>query len=972
MKKRFFYFPVICFLFSIFCVGNLFSASGVLWGETDIRYISTQWFDIIFPSRSVQSAMKLYDCADQIYEDICADLGTTPQFRMDVTLTPSTDVFNAYFTNYSSNHIVLYDTVPDEDLSVFENDIEGTFRHELNHAVTINMRNKFWTGLDSVFGDTYNFGCYITMPSLIKEGASVSEESRYGEGRLNDGFYLHMLKQSILQGDFPSYTEVTGARDVYPSGTLPYSFGGPFIDWLKKTYGMEKYAQFWYQGINMGAVTYSGAFKKVYGIPIKKAWEEFEASVSVPQICAEPSDSPGVSYLQGGHTPLAVYTSLASSEKGFAWIEKKSSSVWFAPVNDGEIGKSKKVFSLKNISSLSLSADGNFFAVNSIGTNYGNYKNETFVYDTKNKKLVKFPETSLRDSCVVKVDDGYHLVSPRTENNKTFLCDWKMVFKKEKLSSFQFVGEYDFDGKKIFSPVDCGNGKIGFILRDENGWSVCLMELFQDYENFSVKKIGMEKNCSIRNLSLDKSDSEKIKLNFSWASVSVFPRLGSVTFDNQSAELEFMNEDISGGIYFPTTVPEFDSLVCIGNFVSENRIMEIKKCEISNSKKIVPVEKISFEKNDSVQKLQAAQEFLDSTETYKGGLEKGMIIPFSWIPVYDKNSQEKGGIYFPGVSYVCKNPWDGVTLNVMAGINPGKGIFNYFQDNNFEAGLAAEISGGSESSIFNYSVLAQALFDKNGFSQSSLRTQVISELHFGRTGSIIFQNIGNFMFGREPGENVDEKYLSVSDSFIMQLGSVIKSGPGPFQKKAFLVQLSSDLVVRNSFTSGPENNLENVLNYVHVYPSFVFYIPNLIPVNCTEQFTFNLPVHLVFSIAPSKSQLFGAYASVMLFSWEIQTGPTFFPIYFNRFVSTLSYVCGLLDLRENVSLLNLPSKILYERDFIYADYLRLTASLQCTPNTGAMASTSVMGTLGASFNFYPRETNNSKRFSVSVSTSLNF
>ena len=78
---------------------------------------------------------------------------------------------------------------------VFDDTMKSTFIHELTHLVTTNSSSGFWTATQKILGDIYNPGYYITLPTFIKEGASVHEESRKGEGRLNNGVFLHYIKQ---------------------------------------------------------------------------------------------------------------------------------------------------------------------------------------------------------------------------------------------------------------------------------------------------------------------------------------------------------------------------------------------------------------------------------------------------------------------------------------------------------------------------------------------------------------------------------------------------------------------------------------------------------------------------------------------------------------------------------------------------------------------------------------------------------
>ena len=202
-------------VFLVFIHLSGYSADGIMWGQKDIRVISTKWFDIIYTPESSESAVLLYENADRIYYEIAELYGREPQERMPVVLSSQTEQFNAYFSTGYYNHIVLYDTSVTEDLAVFTNDLLSTFRHELTHAYTYNLKNKFWSVIGDIFGEAVNpAGLFVT--SGLAEGATVTSESSYGEGRLNDEYALHIVKQAKLEGKFPFYSDVQGTSDKYP------------------------------------------------------------------------------------------------------------------------------------------------------------------------------------------------------------------------------------------------------------------------------------------------------------------------------------------------------------------------------------------------------------------------------------------------------------------------------------------------------------------------------------------------------------------------------------------------------------------------------------------------------------------------------------------------------------------------------------------------------------------------------------
>ena len=89
---------------------EVFAHGGMFSGEKRLRVLKTQWFDIIYPERCQVSATILYEKADDIYDEVTAQYGLRPAFRMPLIITPAVDQFNAFWTAVPYNHIAIYDT----------------------------------------------------------------------------------------------------------------------------------------------------------------------------------------------------------------------------------------------------------------------------------------------------------------------------------------------------------------------------------------------------------------------------------------------------------------------------------------------------------------------------------------------------------------------------------------------------------------------------------------------------------------------------------------------------------------------------------------------------------------------------------------------------------------------------------------------------------------------------------------------
>ena len=138
--------------------------------ENTFYQINTKYFQIIYKLESLETATIIAENADRIYEEIAKKLGTETNLSLPVLIRSDIQALNAYFSSYPYNRIVLYDTVPDSaDLGVFSNTILSVFSHELTHAVTLNMKSKFWQVMSFLFGDFFS-PTVLTSPTMFSEG----------------------------------------------------------------------------------------------------------------------------------------------------------------------------------------------------------------------------------------------------------------------------------------------------------------------------------------------------------------------------------------------------------------------------------------------------------------------------------------------------------------------------------------------------------------------------------------------------------------------------------------------------------------------------------------------------------------------------------------------------------------------------------------------------------------------------------
>ena len=249
------------------CKKSFFIILYALWlityaSAAELLVHKTEYFDIIYAKESEKSAALLAEYADRYAEEIASRLNKKIWVRMPVYILAGAESLNGYFTFFPYPRIVVFDTVPDDGtLGNLNDTMLKVFYHELTHAISLIY--------------------YLpVLPLSFNEGAAVSYESLDGrQGRLHDPLFYHHLMQGKIDGCAPSWQQAAGRRDVYPGAFWGYLYGAGFADYLQKKYGMESYARYWHSSF---FIFPQSKTKHIFGKPLKSLWNEFLASIQAP------------------------------------------------------------------------------------------------------------------------------------------------------------------------------------------------------------------------------------------------------------------------------------------------------------------------------------------------------------------------------------------------------------------------------------------------------------------------------------------------------------------------------------------------------------------------------------------------------------------------------------------------------------------------------------------------------------------
>ncbi len=940
-------------------VQPLFAKGGVMSGAGRLAVIRTQYFDIIYPEECLEAAEKIALVADGYYEEIASLLDTDCRIRFPVSITRSVETTNGYFTVAPYNAIVIQYTPPEISLDQNSDSLTAVFYHELTHALSTNMKNGFSRFVAAVFGDWFAPAGFL-QTSFMHEGTAVSFESLKGEGRVHDPYSRLLVVQAKVDGRFPDWRDVTGARDIFPGGTDAYAFGALFCRYLQEKYGMEKYAEFWKTTGSLHG--FKSSIKKTYGKPVSEIWEDFEAWVGIPEVTPAVSPEHGTAdfFVYAGleragddgfsktNSRRSVFKCIAASAYGLSWFESKTGAVWYAPVVDGRVQKPKKIFTCGAVSRLCLSDDGAWLLVSYLKADR-RAKASLALYDIERKKLHALSIPSVRDGGFVRGAGGDLQFACVNISSDELSLDFyavegeKSVLQAKHASPVKRIAF--FPDEQPFSPTLSERGGLSCIVKKGMDWHIRLYEQDGKYREYGRQR------TILHNLQGMLLSDGRLALTFSYGEVgdkAMLPRGGllTVNLDGYESSLALQDDDVSGGVLNAALLPgEGERFLYVAAFYDTQRlmVMDFAARNVLRHTGREPVAK-GADLPESASPVQTPTAF-DSEPAAIGErlsynpfryYRRSLRIPIGMVKSYRRSELDSYtygytnlGTAFVGATLASSTPWQDGILALSGGWNP-------FDKN---GGACLSVSGGND--IFTYAVNSNLLFDGYGFMQTTEGLS-LSRLLYSRFGTSFTAGAnGVYFYGH--GNHGDKDDWSSRARGYVQLSTVRKMSPryGDFCGLTF-----QPFVLWERISS----------HYVNAGASLVLRIPGIFPLSLTA------------SLFPSSSYFASAGATVYLFSWEVQKGIPL-ALYIDRFYLTAAYsgkfsyqAKDYFDIGRTVDL----ARNLSKSD--YSDLIQLRLAAVASVNAGVLSRLSFDA--GIALQYRPNPRPNEKKIAAGVSALL--
>jgi hypothetical protein len=275
----------ICALLSILLAAATMHAASIYPPSLHWRTITTEHFYIHYHQGEEDLASRAAAYAENAYTRLVPMMGWQPAGRTDVILADHVDLPNGSATPFPSNRVEILVTAPGADPSSpggnYDNWLNLVITHEFTHILHIDQARGFARGMRMVFGRgplLFSFPNLFSPLWFIEGIATVSESENTNAGRLKGTYVDMVLRTAAVEDRWASEAQASGLGPYWPTGSTRYYYGSKFLSWLATTRGVDKLRDFMnnYSG-NVVPFRVNASAKDVYGVSMKELWQQWSA-----------------------------------------------------------------------------------------------------------------------------------------------------------------------------------------------------------------------------------------------------------------------------------------------------------------------------------------------------------------------------------------------------------------------------------------------------------------------------------------------------------------------------------------------------------------------------------------------------------------------------------------------------------------------------------------------------------------------
>ncbi len=984
---------VCTFLFSLLIFTSVHAV--VMNAPRKVYVLQTKYFDILYSSPSEPTAKFLAENADKLFEKAMNYLGTDQAFRIPVVISPDSEQLSISYSPIPYNRILLYEGVPNQNQATFENTLLSLFYHEVFLAVNESIKSPFLQFLNKIVRvDALQPVALVNLPFSFVEGSAYLDEAdeELKTGRINDGYFLQILSQAKLEGEFPTWFQAAAVRDITPGRDLAKAAGAAFIAFLQQRWGFEKFAELWEECGKFHILLTPGIFYKVYQVQLEDIWKEFQDSVPLPDRLTQLFELENFSEKIFRNDNEARYDFIFASEYGLVWYDDIRHEVDIFDENN-PLNTRQLLFLADSVNRMSLSKDGRYLSISFVENKKRKNLscNLTLVFDLKDRTYVSdtYP---LRDAGIVELADGSLGIAGINVKESYPVLQIYPVGKK-KSAEVIFERAYNYNTVP-FSPVYAGKGKVSFVMNQKNKRTLCQLDFYNGTEinwnigNFQISNLKYL-NSPVTKRNKGDVPEQMYVFQFVPENENAFTRMGIIelTADFYPTVVRAQSENFNGGIYSPTI--QNNTL-----FFSSHKLYHDDL--LSLPFEILPFENVDvYENTDLIERYEDGFSIPEQDYPIKKYnpfkyYASGTVYPFFGIVTADL---DEGPKLWPGLGFTYTTQTDPFESTAMT----FSGVYG-FADLEYSTGNTKTIdeqleqqrniiSSHKDFSFAGYikntstpvDLSAAALFDldKNGEYEFkwlagtawdiplglNFRTLRINLQFENEYSTSYYDDLQTETYPDKPfWTNLRNTYKTYQVSATANYTNMNQYGVSIFENRGITIGTKIFALWDNQKV---ENSQVTDISQINVGFNALFAIPRLTPFQMRNGWILSAPSTLYFEFMEKNGTALQTYAEILLLGREIQNGYPFLYLYFHRFGLKAGYDLCLNYDTNNVSLPDLRhiTKFynVFENTHLY-DNFYIKFDLDFIPPIGRLSST--IFKTEAKFSYYPQQ--NGFKFSVNL------
>jgi len=241
--------------------------------------ITTDHFYIHFHQGGEETAQRAAMLAENAHVRLTPMIGWEPDERTHLILADHVDLSNGSATPFPHNRIEVYVSAPGADpssaIGYYDDWLNLVITHEYAHILHLDQARGFAGATRRVLGRNLLFGFPNEWsPLWLIEGlATLAESETTAAGRLKGTFVEMVLRTAAVEKRFATEAQASGFSPFWPTGNTRYYYGSKFLSWLAVTRGMDKLTQFINEySSNIVPFRVNATAEEVYGTDMKSLW----------------------------------------------------------------------------------------------------------------------------------------------------------------------------------------------------------------------------------------------------------------------------------------------------------------------------------------------------------------------------------------------------------------------------------------------------------------------------------------------------------------------------------------------------------------------------------------------------------------------------------------------------------------------------------------------------------------------------